>query len=125
MPTFGELLRRLRGSRPQREVAADLKMPVTTLSSLENQDTVPRGLVLKRIADYYGVSLTYFYQSATSEMKPSQSAREWLHSLRQDTMAIAKDTIATYAPPDYPDDVKTRFAERIRQKRHAAAPHCE
>jgi len=46
MENFGERLRRLRGDRSQKEVATKLGLPVTTLSSLENQDTIPRGEVL-------------------------------------------------------------------------------
>ena len=117
MPGFGELLRRLRGTRSQRDVAADLAMPVTTLSTLENQESVPRGPVLKRLADYYGVQLTYFYPPTASEMKPSDPAREWLRSLSH--KSIDQEVIATYAPPDYPDAVKKQFAQKIRQKRHA------
>ena len=43
MPKFGELLRRLRGDRSQREVADELGMPVTTLSTLENQEPSREG----------------------------------------------------------------------------------
>jgi transcriptional regulator with XRE-family HTH domain len=118
MPNFGELLRRLRGGRPQREVAADLGMPVTTLSTLENQQSVPRGPVLKKLASYYGVSVTYFYQTTGSEMKPSNSAREWLDYLRG--RPPVKDTIATHAPPEYPEEIKKQFAEKIREKRDAS-----
>ena len=100
---FGELLRRLRGPRTQKEVSTDLDMPVTTLSSLENQESVPRGPVLKRLADYYGVEITYFYSAPTSEMSSTSTAREWLLSLR-DKPGVAKDAIATLAPPDYPDE---------------------
>ncbi len=78
MPNFGEILRRLRNNRSQREVASELKMPVTTLSTLENQGSVPRGSVLKKLADYYGVSVAYFYVASPSEMKPSGAARAWL-----------------------------------------------
>lgn len=115
---FGELLRRLRGARTQKEVASDLEMPVTTLSSLENQDSVPRGPVLKKLADYYGVQVTYFYSAPTSEMSSSSTAKEWLLSLREKP-GVAKDAIATLAPPDYPEDVKKQFARKIQQKKHA------
>jgi transcriptional regulator with XRE-family HTH domain len=93
-------------------------MPVTTLSSLENQESVPRGPVLKRLADYYGVEITYFYSAPTSEMSSTSTAREWLLSLR-DKPGVAKDAIATLAPPDYPDEVKKEFARKIQQKKHA------
>lgn len=117
MPTFGEILRRLRGSRSQKEVAADLQMPVTTLSTLENQESVPRGPVLKRFADYYGVPLSYFYTSSSSEMKPTAGASAWLRTLRQGgDVPHAKETIATYASNDFSDDLKRKIADRIAEK---------
>jgi transcriptional regulator with XRE-family HTH domain len=118
---FGELLRRLRGSRSQRDVAAELGMPVTTLSTLENQDTPPRGSVLKKLADHFGVPISYFYSLPTSEMRTSDTAKEWLLSLKQ--KQVQKDALATHAPPEYPEDVKRQFAEKIRQKRHAETPN--
>jgi len=116
MPKFGELLRRLRGGRSQREVAAELGMPVTTLSTLENQDSVPRGPVLRRLTEYFAVPPTYFYPAGPVTMKPSDSAREWLARVRQNT---AKDAIATYAPPQFPEGMKKQLAEKIRQRKHA------
>ena len=74
MPDFGQLLRRLRGGRSQREIAVELQMPVTTLSTLENQEAVPRGLVLKKLAGYFGVSVSYFYSSSASEMRATGAA---------------------------------------------------
>jgi len=120
MRNFGELLRRLRGSRSQKEVALSLSMPVTTLSTLENQGQVPRGTVLKKLADYYGVPLTYFYPSASSEMVPSDSARKWLDLVRR--TSVDKNAIATHAPPDYPEEARRRFAEKIRQRKNADSP---
>lgn len=90
-------------------------MPVTTLSTLENQDSVPREPVLRRLAEYYRVPPAHFYSAAPVTMKPSASAREWLALVRQST---AKDGIATYAPPEFPEAVKTKLAERIRQRKH-------
>lgn len=117
MSNFGELLRRLRGNRSQREVAAELQMPITTLSTLENQSAIPRGPVLKKLSAYYGVAPTYFYAPATSEMKSSDSAREWLQTVKR--QSNAKETIAMYAPPDIPEDTKKKFTEKIREKKHA------
>jgi transcriptional regulator with XRE-family HTH domain len=114
MPNFGELLRRLRGSRSQREVATDLQMPVTTLSTLENQETVPRGPVLKKLAVYFGVSVTYFYSSSASEMKSTCAASAWLQRVRHNSNI--KETIATYAPPDYPEEIKNKIAEKIAER---------
>jgi transcriptional regulator with XRE-family HTH domain len=114
MPNFGELLRRLRGGRSQRGVAEELEMPVTTLSTLENQQSVPRGPVLKKLADYYGVSVSYFYSSTAAEMRPTGAASAWLRRVRENS--DVKDTIATYASPDYPDEVKDKIAEKIAEK---------
>lgn len=114
MPDFGQLLRRLRGGRSQREVATELEMPVTTLSTLENQQNVPRGPVLKKLAGYYGVSVTYFYSSAATEMKPTGAASAWLRTVRHDSSA--KDKIATYAQPDYSEEIKDKIAEKIAEK---------
>jgi transcriptional regulator with XRE-family HTH domain len=116
MPKFGELLRRLRGERSQREIAAELGMPVTTLSTLENQDSVPRGPMLRKLCDYFSVPPSYFYPGAPAPMRPSDAAREWLSQVRAN--ATAKDTIATYAPPEFSDEMKRHLAERIRQKKH-------
>jgi transcriptional regulator with XRE-family HTH domain len=114
MPNFGELLRRLRGGRSQREVAGELQMPVTTLSTLENQPSVPRGPVLKKLAGYYGVSVSYFYTSSATEMKPTGAASAWLQTVRRDSNV--KETIATYAQPDYSEEIKNKIAEKIAEK---------
>ena len=114
MPNFGELLRRLRGGRSQRVVAGELQMPVTTLSTIENQQSVPRGPVLKKLAGYYGVSVSYFYASSATEMKPTGAASAWLQTVRRDSNV--KETIATYAQPDYSEEVKNRIAEKIAEK---------
>lgn len=114
MPNFGELLRRLRGGRSQREVAGDLQMPVTTLSTIENQQSVPRGPVLKKLAGYYGVSVSYFYSSSATEMKPTGAASAWLQTVRRDSNV--KETIATYAQPDYSEEIKNTIAEKIAEK---------
>ena len=115
MPDFGQLLRRLRGGRSQREVAAELQMPVTTLSTLENQQSVPRGTVLKKLAGYYGVSVSYFYSSSATEMKPTGAASAWLQTVRRDSNV--KETIATYAQPDdYSEETTTKIAEKIAEE---------
>lgn len=117
MPTFGELLRRLRGLKSQKTVAGELGMPVTTLSSLENQSQVPRGPLVEKLANYYGVPLTYFFASPKSEPKSTDSAREWLKTISQNV--AVKDGIAAHAPPDYPEEIKNHFAQKIREKKHA------
>jgi transcriptional regulator with XRE-family HTH domain len=114
MPNFGELLRRLRGGRSQRDVAGELQMPVTTLSTLENQQTVPRGPVLKKLSDYYGVAASFFYSSSATEMKRTGAASAWLQTVRRDSNV--KETIATYAQPDYSEEIKNKIADKIAEK---------
>jgi transcriptional regulator with XRE-family HTH domain len=114
MANFGELLRRLRGGRSQKEVAGELEMPVTTLSTLENQESVPRGPVLKKLAAHYGVTVSYFYSSSTTEMKPTGAASAWLQTVRQNSNV--KETIATYASAEYSEEVKNQIAEKIAEK---------
>lgn len=113
MAGFGDLLRRLRGSRTQKEVALGLGMPVTTLSTLENQESVPRGSVLKKLADFYGVPLSYFYAAPSAEMKATDTAKAWLQRLK--TTPVKEDTIATYAPPHVSEELKQRIAKAIKQ----------
>jgi transcriptional regulator with XRE-family HTH domain len=116
MAGFGDLLRRLRGNRTQKEVALGLGMPVTTLSTLENQETVPRGSVLKKMADFYGVPLNYFYAAPSAEMKATDTAKAWLHQLKN--TAVKEGTIATHASPELPEELKRRIGEAIKQKKH-------
>jgi transcriptional regulator with XRE-family HTH domain len=118
---FGERLRRLRGNRQQKQIASELDMPVTTLSTLERQTSVPRGAVLKRLADYFGVPVSYFYGETSFEMKSSDGAKAWLQALRE--KAIDKDAIATHASPKYSEEVKKLFAQKIREKKRAQAPN--
>jgi transcriptional regulator with XRE-family HTH domain len=117
MTKFGELLRRLRGNRSQREVAANLQMPVTTLSTLENQESIPRGPVLKKFADYYGVPLAYFYATSGAEPRSSGAASAWLQTVRKTgDVAHVKETIATYGSSDFSEDLKNKIAEKISEK---------
>ena len=109
---FGRRLRRLRGERSQKEVAEALGIPTTTLSSLEQQETVPRGPMLQRLADHFGVSRDYFYPPDT---RTTVGAREWLRQLRQ-TSFNGRQTIATHADIDFDEEVKARFAENVRQR---------
>ncbi len=115
MAGFGDLLRRLRGSRTQKEVALALGMPVTTLSTLENQEAIPRGSVLKKLADFYGVPLSYFYAAPSTEMKATDTAKAWLHQLKN--TAVKEGTIATYGPPHLSEELKRRIGETIKQKK--------
>jgi transcriptional regulator with XRE-family HTH domain len=116
MAGFGDLLRRLRGSRTQKEVARDLGIPITTLSTFENQEAVPRSSVLRKLATYYDVPLTYFYSGPATEIKATDGAKAWLQQVRE--ASAAKSTIATFASADFPEDLKARIAALIDQKKN-------
>lgn len=113
MEKFGDRLRLLRGQRSQRAIARELGMPVTTLSTLENQDAVPRGAVLRKLAEFYKVPLSYFYESSSMELKSTDAARAWLHKLRE--YPQGKDTIATQANFDLDEQTKQKIAEKLRK----------
>jgi transcriptional regulator with XRE-family HTH domain len=133
MEKFGARLRRLRGERSQKEVATGLGLPVTTLSSLENQDSIPRGEVLQKFAEYYKVPINYFYKSGSAEVKASDAAVAWIQRLPASTEtktsdaalawvqqlrepAQGKDTVATQSNIHLDDKDLERIAERIRRR---------
>ena len=135
MENLGERLRRLRGERSQKEVAADLGLPVTTLSSMENQDTIPRGEVLQRFSEYYKIPISYFYKTVPAQVKASDAAKAWVQQLPASTETKAsdaalawvqqlrepaqgKDTVATQSNIHLDEKDRERIAERIR-RRHA------
>ena len=117
---FGELLRRLRGDRSQREVADALGMPVTTLSTLENQQDIPRGPVLKRLCEFYGVPPAYFYRQPAAPMKDTSSAKAWLRLVRDN--ASEKEAIAFSGPLDISDTLKKQISAKLKEKKNAEAP---
>ena len=112
MEHFGKRLRRLRGDRSQKEVASEVGMPQTTLSTLENQEAVPRGEVVERLAKFYNVPVAYFYPSPPA--RATQAASAWLKSLKQP--ARGEDTVATHATLVLDEETKQKIAERIKQK---------
>jgi transcriptional regulator with XRE-family HTH domain len=112
MPNFGDRLRRLRGDRSQREVAGLLEMPVTTYSTLENQDNIPRGQVLKRLADFFAVPMSYFHSTPSPELRSTDAARGWLEALR--TSEYAEQKTVAHADFDIPNAVRSKIAERIK-----------
>lgn len=109
---FGKRLRRLRGELSQREAAQALGIPTTTLSSLEQQETVPRGPMLQRLADHFGVPIEYFYPPGK---RTTESAREWLRQLRQRSFD-ATPTVATHSDIDFDDETKEQFAAGVRKR---------
>ena len=113
MHHFGKRLRRLRGKRSQREVADELRIPQTTLSTLENQESAPRGEVVEKLAAYYSVDVVYFYPP--SSPSSSGEAKAWLESLADTKFESAQ--IATQATLPLDPAVKAKIAERIRNER--------
>jgi transcriptional regulator with XRE-family HTH domain len=116
MENFGHRLRRLRGDRSQKDVAADLGIPITTLSTLENQETIPRGEVLQKLAECYKVPISYFYKTTSTGIEASDAAHAWVRQLRDP--AEGKDTLATQSNIQLDEKDLEKIAERIRQ-RHA------
>jgi transcriptional regulator with XRE-family HTH domain len=121
MPGFGERLRRLRGDRSQKEIAGLLGMPVTTYSTLENQEAIPRGQVLKRLADFFAVQMSYFHPSPSPGLRSTESARGWLESLR--TSEYAEQKTVAHADFDIPEATRAKIAERIKALSDGKTPH--
>lgn len=121
MPDFGDRLRRLRGDRSQKEIATLLEMPVTTYSTLENQDSIPRGQVLKRFAEFFAVPMSYFYPAPAPELRSTESARGWLEDLR--TRTFPEQKTAAHADAEIPDEIKAKIAEKIKALSDAKAAH--
>ena len=113
MEHFGEKLRRLRGERTQKSVAEDLKIPQTTLSSLEKQKSIPRGDVLKNLADYFSISIDYFYDAPG--LQSSEEAKAFLNGLRKDFEA--RDTVATHSSVQYDAKTLEQIFAKLREKR--------
>jgi transcriptional regulator with XRE-family HTH domain len=109
---FGERLRRLRGDRPQKSVAEALEIPQTTLSSLEKQQTIPRGEILTKLADFFGIPIDYFYE--VPEPESTESAKEWLNHLRGDLKG--RNTIAAHSRDLIGRSDKEKIAQRIKKK---------
>lgn len=121
MENFGERLRKLRGDRPQKNIAAHLGIPTTTLSTLENQDTIPRGEMLRKLAECYKVPITYFYETTSPEVRSSAAAHAWLHKLREP--AVGKDIVATQSNTQFDEETLEKIAERMRLRRAKISRH--
>jgi len=115
---FGERLRHLRGNRSQKDVARELGIPQTTLSTLENQERAPRGERLQELVDFFGVPAEYFLGEQSAE--PSPSARAWLMEIRSSEAKSAR--IATHSGRRLSDQQEQQIREKIREKA-AQAPH--
>lgn len=118
MNNFGERLRRLRGNRSQKEVASLLGMPQTTLSTLENSENVPRGEVLKTLAEHFHIPVAYFYPQEPPSVVATEKAKALLDSIRQSTDE-ARATVATHTisceEPGFGEDTKQLIADKIHK----------
>jgi transcriptional regulator with XRE-family HTH domain len=111
MEHFGERLRRLRADRSQKAIADALGIPQTTLSSLENQKSVPRGDVLSKLASFFAVPVSYFYSAI--KVAPSEAAKAWLQQLKNEDVK-GRETVATHS--SLPVDSATREAISAKLK---------
>lgn len=114
MENFGQRLRRLRGNRSQKEIAEALKMPPTTLSSLEAQESIPRGEMLQKLSDFFRVPITYFYAESQPSLEVTDVARQYLKQLREP--AHVANTIATQSNALLDDATRRRIFDLIRRK---------
>jgi transcriptional regulator with XRE-family HTH domain len=115
---FGQRLRRLRGDRSQKEVADALKMPPTTLSSLEAQENIPRGELLQKLANFFRVPITYFYSDPQPATKGTDAARQYLKQLLQPAHGI--ETVATQSNVLLNEDERQRLAEILKNNAKAS-----
>lgn len=93
--SFGEKLRELRknAGKSQMEVVQEIerlftsriRISQTTLSTLEQRPTAPRGDILEVLAEYYGVPIADFFESQNEEDKREgvQRAKKYLESLKE------------------------------------------
>lgn len=64
-----DVLVRLRGKKSRAEVAEAVGITARTLASYERGERTPRDNIKKRIAKYYGRSVTYiFFSNSTHDM---------------------------------------------------------
>lgn len=76
---ISERLIKLRGEKPQSEVAKATKIKQKTLSNYENGIRIPRDCNKKRLADYFGVTVdSIFFDDNTtvSGVKTKQEENE-------------------------------------------------
>jgi transcriptional regulator with XRE-family HTH domain len=111
--SFGSKLRDLRKrlGKSQVEVVNELRrlfpemrISQTALSALELRPTAPRGDVLDKLAQYYGVVETYFYEAAPHTS--SQLVADYLYGLRVYTPGDPARFafVPGYAPSEIGDD---------------------
>ena len=60
---IGKRIRKMRGSRPQKEVADAIGVSTMSISSYESGNRIPADPVKIRLAEYFGISLEkLFYE---------------------------------------------------------------
>lgn len=114
MANFGQRLRHLRGESSQREIADALGIPATTLSTLESQESIPRGEVLQKLTDFFRVPITYFYIEDEGPSSPTDAAREYVKRLRKPEQGA--ETVATQSSVPLDDATRKKLADLILQK---------
>ncbi len=57
----GAKLKELRGAKTQMEAATEIGISKSALAMYERDERVPRDEIKVRIAEYYGVSLTFLF----------------------------------------------------------------
>jgi transcriptional regulator with XRE-family HTH domain len=115
--SFGKRLRRLRGSRSQKEIAAGVGIPTTTYASLEQQASIPRGPVLQRLCGYFGVSHGYFFPPSEKAVSP---AREWLKAQRERRFDVTP-TVATSSVAEISQEEKEKVDRALGARKIAKA----
>jgi transcriptional regulator with XRE-family HTH domain len=98
-------------------VAAELEIAATTLSTLENQQALPRGEMLEKLAGYYQVPISYFFPNEPT--KPSAAATGYLQSIRRTDPR--PHAVATHSTLDLDHDKLVKIREKMRQKRAEAS----
>lgn len=86
MMAFGQRLKALRVDRGQSQavVAQATGFTQTNLSALERRDTIPRESVVQKLAAYYNVPVTYFYETEKQQQAGRNQidlAKEYLREL--------------------------------------------
>ncbi len=117
MAHFGERLRLLRGRRSQKRVAEELQIPPTTLSTLENQENLPRGEMLQKLTNYFGVQVSYFFPAEPT--KPSEAARSYLKSIRQATGTA--HGLPTHSTLEFDEEREQKVRDVIKRQKIAEA----
>lgn len=105
---FGDKLKSLRiqTGKSQAEVADEIldifgdsvRMSQSTLSALEQRGTAPREDVLEILCDYYGVPISYFFES-----KPKVNVKSYIDALRRFTPE-SNERFAHSSEKRYQDD---------------------